>query len=563
MFNNNKLYKFINFISLLTVTTIASAADNAPAAAGSWLSILPPVLTIAFALVFKRVVPALFLGVWLGAWVINDFGLGGLWGGLLDTFQVYVLGALSNPDHTAIVLFSMMVGGMVGIVSRNGGMQGIVNHIVRWADSARHACLAATTLGIAIFFDDYANTLVVGNTMRPVTDSMRVSRAKLAYIVDSTAAPVACIALVTTWIGYEVGLVGDAISKIPDLNAEAYLLFINTIPYSFYPILAIVFVLMVSWTGRDFGPMLQSELAALEHGSGAAASPSGKVQESEVIEPVEGKPQRVINALLPVSVMVFGVMVGLYVTGRQAVGADASLHDIIGQADSYKALMWASMSSMMTAALLTLVQRIMDLEEIVNAWFKGVSSMLFAMIILILAWSLGEITDTLHTADFLVTVLGGALPSFMLPSIVFVLAAATAFATGSSWGAMGILFPLTIPLTWAVMSGHGHTSVEHMHLLYSSIAAVLAGSVWGDHCSPISDTTIMSSLASGCDHIEHVRTQLPYALVVGGTALLTGSLLTGMGSPWWVGMLIGLAVLVLVLRLWGRRAADVFAQRRA
>jgi Na+/H+ antiporter NhaC len=544
------------------LTTVASAADKAPAATGSWLSILPPVLTIAFALVFKRVVPALFLGVWLGAWVINDFGLGGLWSGLLDTFQVYVLGALSNPDHTAIVLFSMMVGGMVGIVSRNGGMQGIVNHIVRWADSARHACLAATTLGIAIFFDDYANTLVVGNTMRPVTDSMRVSRAKLAYIVDSTAAPVACIALVTTWIGYEVGLVGDAISKIPDLNAEAYLLFINTIPYSFYPILAIVFVLMVSWTGRDFGPMLQSELAALEHGSGAAASPSGKIQESEVIQPVEDKPQRVINALLPVSVMVFGVMVGLYVTGRQAVGADASLHDIIGQADSYKSLMWASMSSMMTAAVLTLVQRIMDLEEIVNAWFKGVSSMLFAMIILILAWSLGEITDTLRTADFLVTVLGGALPSFILPSMVFILAAATAFATGSSWGAMGILFPLTIPLTWAVMSGHGHTSVEHMHLLYSSIAAVLAGSVWGDHCSPISDTTIMSSLASGCDHIEHVRTQLPYALVVGGTALLAGSLLTGMGSPWWVGMLIGLAILMLVLRLWGRRAQDVYAQRR-
>jgi len=262
-----------------------------------------------------------------------------------------------------------------------------------------------------------------------------------------------------------------------------------------------------------------------------------------------------------VLVMVLGVLGGLYVTGKAAVGdtSTASLHDIIGNADSYKALMWASMLSMMSAALLTMGQRIMGLEEVVNAWFKGVSSMLFAMIILMLAWSLGEVTDILRTADFLVAVLGDSLPAFTLPSIVFILAAATAFATGSSWGAMGILFPLSIPLTWAVMSSQGHTGVEHLHLLYSSIAAVLAGSVWGDHCSPISDTTIMSSLASGCNHLEHVRTQLPYALVVGGVALISGSLLTGLGAPWWLGMGLGLALLTLILKVWGRRAEDVCA----
>ena len=191
MFNNNILKYILYVIYLLFFSTIASAAESEPQAAGSWVSILPPLLTIAVALAFKRVVPALFLGIWMGAWIINDFGLTGLWTGLLDTFQVFVLNALANPDHTAIVLFSMMVGGMVGIISHNGGMQGIVNHIVKWADSARHACLATASLGLAIFFDDYANTLVVGNTMRPVTDSMRVSREKLAYIVDSTAAPVA------------------------------------------------------------------------------------------------------------------------------------------------------------------------------------------------------------------------------------------------------------------------------------------------------------------------------------------------------------------------------------
>ena len=177
MLYNKNLNVLFNVIYLLIFSSIANATETAPESAGSWIAILPPLLTIAVALAIKRVIPALFLGIWMGAWAINDFGLVGLWTGLLDTFQVFVANALSNPDHTSIVLFSMMVGGMVGIISRNGGMQGIVNHIVKWADSARHACIATASLGLAIFFDDYANTLVVGNTMRPVTDSMRVSRA--------------------------------------------------------------------------------------------------------------------------------------------------------------------------------------------------------------------------------------------------------------------------------------------------------------------------------------------------------------------------------------------------
>ncbi|MFC1701507.1 permease-like cell division protein FtsX [Pseudomonadota bacterium] len=447
-------------------------------------------------------------------WVINDFGLIGIWTGLLDTFQVFVLNALSNPDHTAIVLFSMMVGGMVSIITRNGGMQGIVNHIVEWADSARHACLATAALGVAIFFDDYANTLVVGNTMRPVTDSMRVSREKLAYIVDSTAAPVACIAVVTTWIGYEIGLIGDSLSKMEGLDTEAYLLFLNTLPYSFYPILAILFVFMVAGSGRDFGPMLAAEHRAQRHGSGSPETETDtkttSIQEAECLAPIDGKPQRAFNAYIPVMVMVLGVVVGLYVTGTQASAEieEPTLKDIIGNANSYTALMWASLCSMMTAAVLSLSQRILNLEEVVNAWVHGVGAMLMAMIILILAWSLGEVTDILKTAEFLTTVLGDTLPTFLLPTIVFILAAIAAFATGSSWGAMGILFPLVMPLTWAVMTTQGQVGPEHMHILYSSISAILAGAVWGDHCSPISDTTILSSLASGCDHIEHVRSVL-------------------------------------------------------
>jgi Na+/H+ antiporter NhaC len=234
-----------------------------------------------------------------------------------------------------------------------------------------------------------------------------------------------------------------------------------------------------------------------------------------------------------------------------------TLRDIVGAANSYTALMWASLLSMLTAAVLSLIQRIMDLEQVVDAWYQGVRSMLYALIILVLAWSMSEITTVLRTADFLVVVLGDTLPSFTLPVIVFVLAAATAFATGSSWGAMGILLPLSLPLTWAVMQSQGHTGPEHMHLLYSSIASVLAGSVWGDHCSPISDTTILSSLASGCDHIEHVRTQLPYAMLVGIIAMLGGSLLTALGSPWWFGMLLGLALLALALKFFGQKPEEL------
>ena len=190
----------------------------------------------------------------------------------------------------------------------------------------------------------------------------------------------------------------------------------------------------------------------------------------------------------------------------------------------------------------------------VNSWYQGMRSMIYAMIILILAWALGGITDQLETAGFLVSVLGDTLPVQLLPALVFILAAGTAFATGSSWGSMGILIPLIIPLTWAVMKVHGYDGPEHMHILYSSIASVLAGSVWGDHCSPISDTTILSSMASGCDHIEHVRTQIPYALLVGFMALGTGSIPVAYGMPWWIGLLVGTGLLFLVLHLRGESA---------
>ncbi len=513
-----------------------------------WLSIIPPLLAIAVALAFKRVIPALFLGIWVGAWTAVGGGLG-FWKGVLDTFQVYVLQALADPDHAAIILFSLMIGGMVGIISRNGGMQGVVNQIVRWARDARRGQVATALLGIAIFFDDYANTLVVGNTMRPVTDRLRISREKLAYIVDSTAAPVAALAFVTTWIGFEVGLIGDAISKIDGLEASAYSIFLNSIPYSFYPILALFFVFVVALTNREFGPMWDAETRARTTGQviRPGASIDEEAAEGKDVQPKPDKPYRMLNAVVPILVLVGGVLVGLYVTGE-----GDTLRDIIGSADSYKALMWASLLGTLTAGILSVAQRILTLEETVEAWYAGLKAMLFAMIILVLAWSLSSITEVLHTADYLVHLLGDTLPPGAVPALVFLLAAATAFATGSSWGTMGILLPLVVPLIWAVLQANGMADPQHYHVLYSTIASILAGSVWGDHCSPISDTTILSSMASGCDHIDHVRTQIPYAVLVGVVGLLLGEVPVGFGFPWWVALLLGAGVLVLAMRFIGR-----------
>jgi Na+/H+ antiporter NhaC len=523
-----------------------------------WISILPPLIAIVIALLFKRVIPALFLGIWLGAWAAAGFSIMGMWQGLLASFEVYVLGSLADPDRAAIILFSLMIGGMVGIISKNGGTQGVVNLIIGWASTARRGQLTTGFLGLTIFFDDYANTLVVGNTMRPVTDRLRISREKLAYIVDSTAAPIACLALVTTWIGYEVGLIGTAVAQIDGLDESAYGIFLSSIPYSFYPLLALFFVFAIASSRRDFGPMLHAEVRART--TGKVLGPDARVDEAAAegkeLVPIEGRPQRAMNAIIPVVVLVGGVVGGLFATGE-----GDSVRDIIGTADSYKALMWASLLAVLAASALSVGQRILSLDQTVEAWYAGLKSMLFAMIILVLAWSLSSITEVLHTADFLVSILGDTIPPGVVPALIFILSAATAFATGSSWGTMGILMPLVVPLTWAVLVANGMGDPEHFHILYSSVACVLAGSVWGDHCSPISDTTILSSMASGCDHIDHVNTQLPYALFVGAVAVFLGTLPAGFGVPWWLCLILGIGALLLVLFFVGKPIRDEIEDR--
>lgn len=521
-----------------------------------WLSILPPVIAIGIALLTRQVVPALFLGIWVGAALSYGVSFGGLWSGLLDVLGVYVLEALSPPDgdtgHASIIVFTLMIGGMVGIISRNGGTKGVVNRIIGYASTPRRGQVTTGALGVAIFFDDYANSLVVGNTMRPIADRLRISREKLAYIVDSTAAPVATIALITTWIGFQVGLIGDAVGGIEGFGEAAYSVFLNSIPYSFYPILAVIFVFAVAISGRDFGPMRAAEERARTEGKvfrdGASIDPEAASDETRH---KEGVPERAYNAVIPIAVLIGGAMAGLYATG-----SGDNLRDIIGSADSFSALVWASLLSVIVAAALSVGQRILTLGETMDAWYSGLRSMLFVLIILVLAWSLSGVTDVLRTGDFLVSALGASLAPGLLPAIIFIVAAATAFSTGTSWGTMGILIPLTVPLAWAIMGANGLANPDGYYLMYAAVASVLAGAVWGDHCSPISDTTIISSMASGCDHIDHVRTQIPYALFVGGVAILLALLPVGFGVPWWIVLPVSIAVSVGGLFIIGKKVSE-------
>ena len=539
------------------------SAPYAPA----WFSILPPLLAIALALIFKEVITALLAGIWLGALAVAGYNP------LQATWRVvdeYIVPALGDTDggHTQIVVFSLLLGGMVGLISKNGGTMGVVRAVAPLARNRRRGKIATMLAGLAIFFDDYANTLVVGNTMRPITDKLKVSREKLAYLVDSTAAPVAALVPISTWVGYEVSLIGDGLGAAAGeaAGAEAafiaglspYTVFIQTIPYLFYPLLALAFVFLTSAMNRDFGSMARAEARAAAgrglHREGAM--PATDTSEG-FVQAKEGAPHRWWNAAIPVLTVVLVVLGGLYTSGRAAVGPEAALKDVFGAADPFATLLWGSLAGCLVAAALSLGQKLLSVHECIDAWVGGVKAMMIAMVILTLAWSLGAVTTDVGTADYLSQLLSGNLPIVLLPAAVFITAGAMAFATGTSWTTMAILIPLVIPLTVSLAGGTGFADGSLYGILLATTSSVLAGAIWGDHCSPISDTTVLSSTAAACDHVDHVRTQLPYAVLVGVTGLVLGSLGTSLGIPHWVALLGGVAVLAVFLRIFGSPVAEI------
>lgn len=544
----------------LTVRLGAASRELAPTLVPGWYSLLPPLVAIALALLFREVVTALFAGVWLGAFAVAGFDpLAATW----RSIDRFVVGALADTEggHVQIVVFSLLLGGMVGVISRNGGSVGIVETVGPFARTARRGRVATWLAGMGVFFDDYANTLLVGNTMRPITDRLKISREKLAYLVDTTAAPVAALVPVSTWVGYEISLIADGLRIAAEQNPAAseallamspFAVFVETIPFRFYPLLALYFAALTAFTRRDFGPMARAERRAAS--GGGVFRPGARLMTdttSHALDAKPGAPLRARNALLPVFTVVLVVLGGLWTTGARDAGPDASIADVLGAADPFVTLLWGSLAGCVVAVALSVGQRILTLTESIDAWIGGMRAMFLAMIILTLAWSLGAVTEEVGTALYLSQVLGDRVALGLLPVIVFATAAAMSFATGTSWGTMAILLPLVVPLTVAL---GGYTSAAgdfHYTILLGTISSVLAGSIFGDHCSPISDTTVLSSMASGCDHLDHVRTQMPYALLVAGVGMALGDVATAYGLPVWAALAASMLVLWAVLRSFG------------
>ncbi|GAF01406.1 Na+/H+ antiporter NhaC family protein [Saccharicrinis fermentans] len=530
-----------------------------------WFSIWPPLIAIFMALLTKEVFSSLFVGLLVGTtiiWKYKGFSLFiSLFKGLFSVVDTYALSALLDSDHLSIIIFSMLIGGMVTLITLNGGMKGIVSILARYARNRRSGQFITWLMGLMIFFDDYANTLVVGNTMRPVTDKLKVSREKLAYIVDSTSAPIASVAFITTWIGAELSYISEGINQL-GIDKSAYQVFINSLSYAFYPIFTLGFVLMLILKKRDFGPMLKAELKAY-----AANSPDSLHNSShapQIMKEIElntGVKGRWYNAFIPVMVVILGTIGGLVYTGydtevwhSKSIDFSSKLSIIIGNADSFKALIWSSLGGVLMAIILTTAQRILNFKDTIEGLVNGFKTMFNAVLVLTLAWSIALITTDMHTASFITeTMRSIQLNPYWIPALAFVFSALIAFSTGSSWGTMAIIYPLILPACWKISMDAGMDINSALPVFYNVVSTVLAGSVLGDHCSPISDTTILSSLASSCNHLAHVRTQLPYALLVGTVSLFVGTIPGAFGVPIWVLLLTGFTVLYLVIIKFGKK----------
>jgi Na+/H+ antiporter NhaC len=528
--NKNLTFIFVSISScvLLSLFTDPITPDNP-----SILSIVPPLIAIVSAFVIREVITSLFLGIWSGAWIINGQDFQALGTSLLDIPTKYALTAMNKSDNILIILITVFIGGMAAVISANGGMNGLVKWISQWATNRKKGQLSTTLVGFIIFFDDYTNLLITGNTMRPLTDKLRISREKLAYIVDSTSAPLAAISGISLWVGFQVALIKTSIETIPELE-NPFLLYLNSIAYSFYPILALIFVFLIIFLQKDFGPMLKAEQRALK----------------TPIEPMSESNQKTASSLfavIPISVFILSVLIGIYMTGE-----GNTVREILETANSFKALLIGCFLASITAITMSILGRLLTFKDAIESWSNGVNSVIGAVIILVLSWSLAQITQELQTSTYLVSTLGAVIPTVFFPAAVFIVAALIALGTGSAWGTMAILMPLVVPLCWSVIGG----DVTQMSILYATLASVIAGAVWGDHCSPISDTTILASVACKCSHIEHVRTQMPYAILVAIVALIFCLIPVGFGVPQWLCLIFGVIVLFAVLTVIGKKSTE-------
>lgn len=449
-----------------------------------------------------------------------------------------------------------------------GGARAIAESLSKRAKSPASAQVIAWIMGLFIFFDDYANSLIVGPIMKPITDKMKISREKLAFIIDSTAAPVAGLALVSTWIGYEISLIKDGYSLIGNTSINAYGVFMSTIPYRFYNILMLIFVVLSGAMLREFGPMYKAE---------HRARTTGKVTEveidedkgDEVLKEKEGITPTIWNALTPILTLIGASLIGFYFNGLSTLEGEVlanvqaspfsmyAIRETFGASDASIVLFEAAMFASIIAILMGMQKKIFKLGEAIDTLVHGMKHLVITGVILLLAWSLSSVIKELGASIYLVSLLSDSVPRFLLPSIIFILASIISFSTGTSYGTMGILMPLAIPLANAIGINSGLVDVALSNYTIIAVSAVLTGAIFGDHCSPISDTTILSSMGASCDHLAHTRTQLVYAISVGTIAIVFGYIPVSLGLNVWISLTMGALAIWALLRFYGKSVKNI------
>jgi Na+/H+ antiporter NhaC len=542
-------------------------------------TLLPAVAAIALAFATGRTILPLLGGVVLGAgmvawgegvrWLVPLAAVGRTAGDYVVAASIYDFGGGGFQGFKiSVVGFVFALVGMVAVTIRAGGMAGVAERFAVLARSARATRLATWAMGLVIFFDDYANTLVIGGSMRPLADRNRVSREKLAWIVDSTAAPVAGLSILSTWVAYEVSQFSPQLPLIGRSEAAGYAVFLQTIPFRFYCIFTLIFVGLVCATGRDFGPMRRAERRAAT--TGATVRPGGRPMSGTATIEAEckaGIPHRARLALLPVG-LTLATIAALFVSTGEVDHPEHARLGLSGLdhlravlqgvgASSTRLLFAGSTVGLLVAVLLALRGRALTLKEALKASVSGWRAMLIAVSVLLLAWAMSEVCGDLGTREYMAALSARTSP-LLLPAGLFGIACAVSFATGSSWSTMGILLPIVIKLAAdvgadAATAAGLEPTTGATAMVIVTIGAVLDGSIFGDHCSPISDTTILSSTAAGSDHMDHVKTQAPYAITVAVVAVGCGYLPAAAGVHPAICLGLGVAALVGVVALLGRR----------
>ena len=497
---------------------------------GTWWALIPPLLAIILAFITKEVYSSLFIGVAVGALLYSGFHP---WDSFVNFFEI-----MKNSMNLNILIFDVLLGMIIVLMAKSGGSAAYGKWAGTKIRTKRSALLATMGLGVLIFVDDYFNCLTVGSVMRPVTDQQKVSRAKLAYIIDATAAPVCIIAPISSWAA-------AVNSYVPaDAGISGFQLFLRTIPYNLYAILTLVMVFFICFTGFDFGLMKKHE----ENAAKGDLFTSGGDEFEQVSEDEVNPGGKVMDLVLPVAVLIVSAIGAMIYTGY--LGGAKDIITAFSGCDAETSLIFATMVTIFFMMLLYLPRKVVDFKGFMESLVEGFKLMIPAITILIFAWSLKGIGDAMGLAEFVGGIVGeNASASIFIPVVLFAVAIFLSFSTGTSWGTFAILVPIATGMF------AGNTSLEMMII---SVSAVLAGAVCGAHVSPISDTTVMSSAGAQSNHLNHVSTQMQYAAIVAGVCMV-GYIIAALTKIWW--LTLGISLLILLAILMGMKI--VLSKRQA